>query len=186
MEAYEHVCKVALEAEGFVVTNNLKFSVRRKTRKTRHTEFQEHGYEIDLIAARADQLVLAEVKSYFGSAGVNVQGFKGLADPTKKSQFDRYKLFNDAELRQQICAKACEQFGYSAKQLRLRMYVGKFARDQEQKVRAHLKKMKPSVQVVGLEEVVATLMRLAGRSTYTDDPVVMTVKALSHAGKLLT
>jgi hypothetical protein len=64
------------------------------------------------------------------------------------------------------------------------MYVGKFANGQEDMVRAHLKKLKPTVQVVGLEEVVAALINLAGRKTYTDDPVVMTVKALRQAGKL--
>ena len=73
MESFEHLCKVALEAERFVVTGNVKFFVRRKTQKKAHAEYQEHGYEIDLVAARGDQLVLAEVKSYFGSRGVNRQ-----------------------------------------------------------------------------------------------------------------
>ncbi|MFL5826734.1 MAG: hypothetical protein ACJ76V_09445, partial [Thermoleophilaceae bacterium] len=33
-------------------------------------EMQTHGYEVDLVAARADRLVLATVKSFFGSRGV--------------------------------------------------------------------------------------------------------------------
>jgi hypothetical protein len=78
MESFEHLCKVALEAEHFVVTGNVKFFVRRKTRKKGHPEYQEHGYEIDLVGARGDQLILAEVKSYFGSRGVNRQGFREL------------------------------------------------------------------------------------------------------------
>lgn len=70
MESFEHVCKVALEqedeAEHFVVSTNVKFFVRRKTKKAAYDEYQEHGYEIDLVAARQGRLVLAEVKSFFG------------------------------------------------------------------------------------------------------------------------
>ena len=113
MESFEHLCKVALEAERFVVTGNVKFFVRRKTQKKAHAEYQEHGYEIDLVAARGDQLVLAEVKSYFGSRGVNRQEFRQLADETRRTHYDRFKLFNDSELRAEVCALACEQYGYN-------------------------------------------------------------------------
>jgi hypothetical protein len=43
MESFEHVCKVALEAEGFVVTTNVKFPVRRQTRRADRDEFQTYG-----------------------------------------------------------------------------------------------------------------------------------------------
>jgi hypothetical protein len=83
VESFEHLCKVALEAEGFVVTSNVKFFVRRLTSKKSREEYQTHGYEVDLVGARSDQLVLAEVKSFFGSRGVNRQSFRGLADESK-------------------------------------------------------------------------------------------------------
>jgi hypothetical protein len=51
MQAYEHICKIAMEQEGFVVTSNVKFPVKRKTRKEDYEEYQTHGYEIDLIGA---------------------------------------------------------------------------------------------------------------------------------------
>ncbi len=66
MESFEHLCKVALEAEGFAVTSNAKFPVRRRTRRVEYEEYQTHGYEIDLVGARGDGLVLAEVKSFLG------------------------------------------------------------------------------------------------------------------------
>jgi hypothetical protein len=185
MESFEHLCKVALEAEGFVVTGNIKFFVRRKTRKKGHIEYQKHGYEIDLVGARGDQLVLAEVKSYLGSKGVNRQAFRGLADETRKTDYDRFKLFNEPELRKELCREACERFGYESDRLKLRMYVGKFAHGHEEAVRAHLGNLHPSVQVVGLNEIVSALIRLAGPRTYTDDPVVMTVKALALARRLV-
>jgi hypothetical protein len=68
------------------------FFVRRQTRKAAHEEFQEHGYEVDLLAASGDRLVLAEVNSYLGSRGANRHGFVGLADETKRTYFECYKL----------------------------------------------------------------------------------------------
>jgi hypothetical protein len=88
-----------LEAERFVVTGNIKFFVRRRTRKATYDEYQEHGYGVDLVAARGDQLILAEVKSNFGSRGVSSQGFRDLADDSKATHFERFKLFNEPELR---------------------------------------------------------------------------------------
>jgi hypothetical protein len=181
MESFEHLCKVALEAERFVVTGNVKFFVRRKTRKKGHPEYQEHGYEIDLVGARGDRLVLAEVKSYFGSRGVSRQGFRGLADETRRTHYERFKLFNEPDLRAEVCELARKQFGYEPDRLELRMYVGNFARGHEQVVRAHLAKLDPPVQVVGLGEIVDALLGLAEKRSYIDDPVVMTVKALAAA-----
>jgi hypothetical protein len=70
VEAFESFVAVALEAEGFVVSGGVKFRVKLPTRKAAYTEEQTHGYEVDLVGARADRLVLASVKSAFGSRGV--------------------------------------------------------------------------------------------------------------------
>ncbi|MCA1704080.1 MAG: hypothetical protein LC808_12775 [Actinobacteria bacterium] len=42
----------------------VKFPVSRQTSKISYEEHQTHGFEVDLIGARADKLVLATVKSY--------------------------------------------------------------------------------------------------------------------------
>ena len=39
-------------------------------------------------------------------------------------------------------------------------------------------------EVVGLERIMDGLIREAEKSTYINDPVIMTIKALSTAGKL--
>lgn len=127
MESFEQLCRVALEEEGFAVTGNVKFFVRRRTRKQEHEEYQEHGYEVDLVAARSRKLVLAEVKSYLGSQGVSRQAFRGLADETKRTRFERFKLFNEPELRAKVIGQACERYGYRPRQVEMRLYVGKFA-----------------------------------------------------------
>lgn len=70
VEAFESFVAIALETEGFVVSEAVKFPVKRKTGKAAYAEEQTHGYEVDLVGARRDRLVLATVKSFFGSRGV--------------------------------------------------------------------------------------------------------------------
>jgi hypothetical protein len=162
----------------------VKFFVRRKTLKAAYEEFQEHGYEVDLVGARGDRLLLAEVKSYLGSRGVNRQGFRGIADEAKRTDYGLYKLLNDPDLRSVVISRAREQYGYDASRVEMRLYVGKFAAGHKDIVTSHLAGLSPPVRVVPLKEVVDRLVELAGRKTYTDDPVVMTVKALAASGRL--
>jgi hypothetical protein len=99
MEGYEHLVKVAMETEDLIVASNLKFPVKIRTNKKGRNEFQTHGYEVDLVGVRRDLLVLASVKSFFGSKGVRQEGFKGLVNtaqptPRQRKNFKRYILFN--------------------------------------------------------------------------------------------
>jgi hypothetical protein len=185
MESFEHLCKVALEADGFVVTGNVKFFVARPTKKASYAETQTHGYEVDLVGARSRRLVLAEVKSYLGSGGVGRQFFRGLADESKRHVFERYKLLNDEQLRQSVVDRACEQYGYTRRQVEMRFYVGRFRNGHEDSIREHLASfVDPPVRIVALTEIVDAIIGAGSRRTYTDDPVVMTVKALAAAGRL--
>ncbi len=77
MESFEQFLAVALEAEGLIVSEAVKFPVRRQTRKVLHDEVQTHGYQVDLVGARADRLVLATVKSFLGSRGVVAEHVMG-------------------------------------------------------------------------------------------------------------
>lgn len=190
VESFEQVAKVFYEARGYVVTSNVKFPVRKRTRRVAYAEFQEHGYEIDLVGARARSLVLASVKSYFGSTGVHPQDFKGLADETKATHYNRYTLFNEADVRDQVVARAAEQYGYPVEQVQLSLCVGKFAYKDgrgEAKIRRHLGTMDVGagpVQVFNLDEIMEGVLEASKASTYHDDPVIMTVKALAASGRI--
>jgi hypothetical protein len=82
VEAFESFVALALEEEGLVVSPAVKFPVERRTARTSYEERQVHGYEVDLIGARSDLLVLATVKSFFGSRGVSAGRGEGTArDP---------------------------------------------------------------------------------------------------------
>jgi len=149
VEAFEQLCRVALESENFVVTGNVKVFVQRPTRKVKYEEAQEHGYDLDLVGARGDRLVVAEVKSYLGSRGVSRQFFEGIADETKRTVYNRCRLFNDEELRQEVVARVAERYGYATSRVEMRMYVGRFASGHEQDIRNHLRRLpSPAVAVV--------------------------------------
>lgn len=188
MEAFEHVVKVYLESLGYVVTGGVKFPVRRRiVKKSGKIERQEHGYEVDLVAARHDRLILGSVKSFFGSRGVNRQGFPGIADKSKRTHFKRYTMLNDRVIRNGIFKGAAKLYGYPKSRISMALYVGKFCRTDEDLVRSHLGvplRSRPSINVVGLSEIVKELQLLADRRTYINDPVVMTLKVLKSAGLL--
>jgi len=122
MEAFEQFVKIALEAEDLVVASGVKFPVKRQVRKAERAEFQTHGYEVDLVGARADSLVLATVKSFFGSLGVTSRTVAGESGNT-----GAYRLLNEPEIRNGVVERAAERFGYDISQVHLRLYVGKWA-----------------------------------------------------------
>ena len=124
MEAFESFVAVALESEGFVVSEAVKFPVAQVTRKAAYEEVQTHGFEVDLVAARADRLVLATVKSFFGSQGVQADHVTGAT--TNLVARKRYRLLNDVAVRDEVVAGAAKRNGYRPAQVGLRLYAGRF------------------------------------------------------------
>jgi hypothetical protein len=110
MEAFESFVAVALEAEGFVVSAAVKFRVQMRTRKKTYMEMQTHGYEVDLVAARADGLVLATIKSFFGSRGVVAEHVTGKT--TNERARKLYLLLNNPTIRDQVISEAASRYGY--------------------------------------------------------------------------
>jgi hypothetical protein len=181
MEAFEHVVKILVESQGFVASTNVKFPVRRKTQKKAHDEFQTHGYEMDIVAARADRLILGSVKSFFGSKGVSTRGFRHLHRADHEDQRG-YKVFNDSALREQITAVAAARYGYNPSAVRYALYVGHFMNGHEKPIRSYLTTL--GIEVLSNAEICSGLRKMLV-ATYTDDPVVMTLKALEEAGQLV-
>ena len=187
MEGFEHLVKVALESEHFIVSSNMKFPFKRKTKKKKHDEYQTSAFEIDLVGARGDRLVLASVKSYLGSSGVSKQGFVGLADESKQTNYSNHTLFNDEIVRQGVIEKACEMFGYKEDQVELRFYAGKFTNKKDEIIK-HLKTITTGagpVKVYDLDMILDQVLTVTESKTYMNDPVVMTLKALKQAGRII-
>ncbi len=188
MESFEQFCAVALEHEGLVVSEAVKFPVTRQTRKAT-AEIQTHGYEVDLVGARADQLVLATVKSYLGSHGVHSDHVTGIGGSV--TQRSRYKLLNDPFIRSEVVKQAAKRYGYRVRDVRLRLYVGRFAGrstgTHEARIRQWAKTQRVgggSIEVFGLDDVIDSVRDAASSTTYRNNPVLVTMKVLNEAGLL--
>lgn len=189
MEAYEAFVAVALETELFVVSGPVKFPVSKTTAKLSHTESQTHGYEVDLVAARADRLVLATVKSYFGSRGVAANHVSG--ETSNMGARNGYRLLNDPVIREGVVLQAAKRYGYSVEQVEVRLYVGRFAGPKQGLHEASIRAWCANtivgggpIKVFGVEEVVERVRGAAAHTQYRDNAVLVSLKVLSAAGVL--
>ena len=185
MEAFESFVALSMAKEGLVVSGATKFMVKRKTKKAVYEEYQNHGYEVDLVGARSDRLVLATVKSFFGSIGVRPKEVSGESATAGASG---YKILNDPELRDSIIKEACLTYGYKQDQVELRLYAGKFAgKNGEKEIREWAATQivgSGPIRIFGVKEVVADVKALAASKTYVDNPALVAVKVLAYAETL--
>lgn len=189
MEAFEAFVALTMEGEGLVVSEAVKFPVTRQTAKTAYVETQTHGFEVDLVGARADRLVLATVKSFFGSRGVVADHVTG--ETTSQSK-RLYALLNDSVVRDAVVEGACERYGYTLEQVELRLCVGKFAGamagDHERRIRKWCESQMAAsgpIRVYGLDEIVPKARVLAARKQYRDNPALVAIKVLEAAHQLI-
>lgn len=176
MEAFESFVALAMGAEGLSVSGPTKFKARKKAK---NGIFQEHGYEIDLVGARGDKLVLASVKSFFGSGGVRGDEVTG-----KKpgSGAEGYKILNNRGLRKDIIEKAAAIYGYKVEQVEMRLYAGKFKQGDEDVIREWCGKEIAGgypIQVIGVTEIFEAVKALASSKTYVDNPTIVTFKVMA-------
>lgn len=182
MEAFESFVALALESEGLVVSEAVKFKVALQTKKQERIEIQEHGYEVDLVAARSDQLVLASVKSFFGSGGVKASEVSGQSGSLRDGGFN---MLNRPEVRDGILHEAAKVFGYKSSQIEFRLYVGRFASvSQELNTRSWCSSQiigAGPIKVFSVDEIVQKVKPMAQSKTYRDNPALVTLKVLDEA-----
>lgn len=191
MESFEQFVAVAMEAEGLIVSSAIKFPVTRQTRKAMHSEVQTHGYEVDLVGARSDHLVLASVKSFFGSRGVVSDHVMGTGGDVKARSL--YVMLNDPLVRDGVVKAAAERYGYPLDQVEIRLYVGRFAAPTKGTHEAAIREWCAGqhvgggpITVHGLMDVVEAVREAAASKTYRDNPVLVTMKVLDAAGLLVS
>lgn len=182
MEAFENFVALALESEGFVVGGPYKFPLKFKTKRKDYDEYQQHGYEVDLIGASRDRLVLASVKSFFGSGGVKFKEVSG-----QSGNISGYKMLNNGEIRKGILGAVCEKYGYRPEQVEFRLYGGHFASDaQELAIREWASTQSIGVGAIGIfnaTEVVGVVQEMAKHKTYSDNPSLVAVKAINYVAE---
>ncbi len=109
MESFESFVALALEDEGLAGSEAVKFRVKRRTSKASHEENQTHGFEVDLVGARADRLVLATVKSFLGSRGVVADHVTGRGGTPAQQRL--YALLNNPVVRDAVLTAAAHRYG---------------------------------------------------------------------------
>jgi hypothetical protein len=177
MESYESLVALAMQAENLLVSGPVKFKIKMKTARKIYDEYQEHGYEVDLIGMRHDKLVLATVKSFLGSGGVKLKEVTNAEGANGKG----YKMLNNVDLRTKMINSACEIYGYKPNQVEVRFYAGQFMGGKEQEVREWCAKQIAGggpIEVFNLLDVIDTVTSLAKSKTYIDDPALVAVKSM--------
>lgn len=154
----------------------VKFAVELPTRKAAYEEVQPHGYEVDLAAARADRLVLAD----------HVTG-----ETTNERARKLYLLLNDPAVRTRVVSSAADRYGYRDDQVQLRLYVGRFAAPVKGHHEARIHEWAAAqgagqgpIEVIGLDQVVGKGARGSGAQAIPGQPVLVTMKVLQAAGLL--
>lgn len=194
MEAFESFVALTMEADTedgrLVVSEAIKFPVVRQTAKTSHVEFQTHGFEVDLVGARGDRLVLATVKSFFGSRGVVAEHVMGNSQTKRFNSL--YAMINDPEVRDAVIDGASKRYGYPIDQIELRLYVGKFAGSKTAEHERRIREWAATqivgagpIRVFGLQDIVATARQVASSKTYRDNPALVAMKVMDAAGMLI-
>ncbi len=189
MDAFERFVAVTLEADGFGVYERVRFCAEDESGNGASDAGQAHGYAVDLVGAGADRLVLAMVKSLFGSRGVVAEHVTGETRDLRCRK--RYALLNDEVVRASVVDGAAERFGYDVEQVQLRLYVAKFAThgrgQHEARVREWCARQTAGsgpIEVVGVWDVLEKVRAAATRQQYRDDPVLATMGFLDASGFL--
>jgi hypothetical protein len=179
MESFEAVVAAALEAESYVVSGPITIKWFSKGEPQVKGQ-QPNRLEIDLVAARGDRLVLATVKSFFGSGGVYPQDVIG-----KGRGATGYTMINDVKKRSELIELAAEKFGYKVRDVEVRLYAGKYSGlTGEQEIRDWAAKQilgGGPLQVVNALQLTKVINALAQESHYQNDVAIAFAKTLIEA-----
>jgi len=106
MDSFEQVVAEILWAQGFWVRTSVKVNLT-KAEKVKIERGSSPRWELDIVAynGRNNLLRVVECKSYLDSLGVQAKGFDAESDNAS-----RYKLFNDAALREVVFQRLQLQF----------------------------------------------------------------------------
>jgi hypothetical protein len=188
MEAFESFVALTMEAEGLVVSEAVKFKVPVEVIKPNRTENQSHGYEVDLVGANTTRIVLATVKSFFGSNGVYADHVSGHTTSTWRKA---YALLNDDRVTDAVIKGVKERYGYTEHQIEFRLYAGNFAAPKSGKHEKAVREWAATkilgsgpVKVYNVVEVATEARKVAEVKQYRDNAALVAIKVLEAAHML--
>jgi hypothetical protein len=106
MDAFESLVAMILEREGYWVKSSYKVELTKEEKRYIGRPSSPR-WELDLIAYKGsdNELLIVECKSFLDSPGVRFRGFDG----SSQSDAARYKLFNEARLRETVFRRLAAQ-----------------------------------------------------------------------------
>ena len=142
MEALEELVSEILWLEGYSVRTSVKVELTKEENRLigRHSL---PCWELDIVAyhGRENLLRVVECKSYFDSAGVKASSFDGISP----DDAERFKLFNEPELRRIVFNRLCLELAASGAcrempQVRLSFACDKVRNEDRAAIRAHFER----------------------------------------------
>jgi hypothetical protein len=139
MDALKELVSEILWLEGYSVRTSVKVELTKEENRLigRHSL---PCWELDIVAYhdRENLLRVVECKSYFDSAGVKASSFDG----TSSDDAERFKLFNEPELRRIVSNRLCLDLatpgaGRETPQVRLSLACDKVRNEDRAAIRAH-------------------------------------------------
>jgi hypothetical protein len=143
MDAFEQLVSEILWMEGYWVRTSVKVELTKEEKRLigRHSSPR---WEIDIVAYKGGENLLrvVECKSYIDSVGVRASAFDG----SSPEHSQRYKLFNDSELRRVVFNRLCLQLAASgacgqSSKLKLSLAAGRVRNEADRAaIRSHFEK----------------------------------------------
>ncbi|MGE3600907.1 MAG: hypothetical protein AB7N70_35775 [Dehalococcoidia bacterium] len=174
MNAFEQIVSRVLEFRGYWVKPSFMADLTRE-QKALIGKPSSPRHEVDLVAYHpaANELLIVECKSYLDSRGVQIAAVDG----TDETAGNRFKLFNDAVLRREVCAAIVKQLNLpSNPSVSLCLAAGRIAKDRDLQALRELFAEKKWV-LITRDDLVADL-KMIGRAGYEDSQISMMAKLM--------
>jgi hypothetical protein len=123
MKVFESFAALAMETEGLVVSEAVKFKFQVKTSKQDPAQTKDQTYVVDLVGLSFNKLVLALVRPSLAGQGTRAIHVAGLNWHGGNRPF---RLLNDNQVRRGVVQAACEKYGMARQQVELRLYSAIF------------------------------------------------------------
>jgi len=136
MDAFESIVSQILWRDGYWVQPSFKVALTREE-KTKIGRPTTPRWEIDIVGycAKRNELLMVECKSFLDSIGVEYSAFNG----GNEKRASRFKLFNDAELRDVVKYRLTQQLLEAGliqenPSIKLALVCGKIVRDRDREL----------------------------------------------------
>lgn len=178
MDAFESVVSEILWRDGYWVQTSFKVELT-KDEKVAIDRPSSPRWELDVVgySGRRNEVLVVECKSYLDSPGVAFRAFDG----SNKSLAGRFKLFNDARLRDVVFSRLKDQLFDAGlvsnnPSVRLALVCGKIVRERDRDLlREHFER---NGWLLWDDAWLKEQLRTMSRGGYENSPVAVVSKLL--------